>query len=124
MKAESDQAWKQFSPCNVAVLAGMDPRVFEVPEAEHGKAASPQAWDQAAVVAETYCAGCPFLQSQCATDPDSRWGIWAGSARWQRGSEVLFRKLIPGAPRPPFTNSKNVTPDPALRDSRPRRAVA
>lgn len=123
MKATADQDWKQHSPCNAAVLGGMDPRVFEVPEAEHGKAPSPKDWDRAAAIAQTFCSGCPFL-SRCAADPDSRWGIWAGSARWQRGSEVLFRKLIPGAPRPPFTNARNVTPDPVLRDSRPRRAVA
>lgn len=124
MTNQTDQAWKRYSPCFKAVSGGLDPRSFEVPEAEPGKVAPSANWDRAVAVAETYCSTCPFLLSQCAADPDGRWGIWSGSARWVRGSEVLFRKLIPGAPRPPFTNSTNVTPDPVLRDSRPRRKAA
>lgn len=115
MNAKTDQGWKQHSPCRGAG----DPRLFEVPDA-----ATPAEWARAEEVAARFCAGCPFLATACAQDPDGKWGIWSGSARWVRGSEVLFRKLIPGAPRPPFTNARNVTPEPSLRESRPSRKRA
>lgn len=97
MTLEVDQAWKQFAPCRAA-----DPVLFEVPE-------EPEQWETAQRAAEQYCTGCPFLW-RCAEDPDSGWGIWAGSARWVRGGEVLFRRLIPTAPPPPFRRIRDVTP--------------
>jgi hypothetical protein len=106
VNAKSDQVWKQFTPCRDAD----DPTLFEVPND-----ATADDWKTAEEVAATYCAGCPFLHKECAADLDGRWGVWAGSARWVRGSEVLWRRLIPDAPRPPFRALKNVTPDPALR---------
>jgi hypothetical protein len=112
--AKSDQRWKAHTPCRDAG----DPGLFEVPND-----ASAEEWRLAEKVATTYCAGCPFLLGECAKDPDGRWNIWAGSARWVRGSEVLFRRLIPNAPRPPFANTKNMTPDPALRRKARRTAA-
>lgn len=114
MTKQSDQRWKQYSPCRQAG----DPNLFDVPTE-----ATDEDWARTAAVAQKFCAGCPFLASSCAADLDGKWGVWAGSARWVRGSEVHYRRLIPTAPRPPFTSAKNVTPDPALQ-TRKRKAAA
>jgi hypothetical protein len=85
--------------------------LFEVPTETK---ASVEDWRLAEKTAATYCATCPFLHGECAADPDGRWGIWAGSARWVRNTEVLWRQLIPDAPRPPFRRLKNMSPVPVM----------
>lgn len=105
------QDWKQHAPCR-----GADPVLFEVPDRS-----DTAGWDQLRVTAETWCKPCPLIQF-CAVDPDGRFGLWAGTARWERQSAPQWEPLFDGAPTPQIDRSQTLAFGPWL-PSRKRSAA-
>jgi hypothetical protein len=73
----------------------LDPALFDIPNRYDR-----DGWEQLRRTAEKWCARCPLMQV-CAADPDSRHGLWGGSARWLTSTGSRVEVLVPGAPPPP-----------------------
>lgn len=83
--------WKLNAPCR-----NSDPALFDIPGRE-----DKAGWEQLRVTAEKWCRACPLMQV-CAADPDSRYGLWGGSARWTTAKGTRVEALVAGAPVPQF----------------------
>lgn len=91
--------WKDFAPCREAE----SPKLFDVPPRDDRPG-----WDQLRATAERFCQPCPFI-TQCAADPNGAFGLWAGTARWERQSKPQWEALFVGAPEPTFDKGRDAT---------------